>query len=121
MEIRDLFHGTDGDTINAIMREGQLRPNSDGNIFFSEWRFDSVLMHGADIKRKATFAVKLRVSIPPDARVTRAATPGVADTLIIATSAPLQAEVLELYIREPRMTTVNTVKGRTEIANFLSR
>jgi hypothetical protein len=120
MEMRELFHGTDGDNINAIMREGQLRPNRDGKLYFSERRFDSVLMHGADIKRKATFAVKLRVSIPPATSVARAATAGVADTLVVTTSIPLRAEVLELYVREPRATTVKTIKGRMEIAKFLS-
>ena len=67
METRDLFHGTNGDNILAIMREGLLRPNHEGKIYFSERRFDSVLMHGADMKRKATFAVKLRVTIPTSA------------------------------------------------------
>jgi hypothetical protein len=77
-------------------------------------------MHGADIRRKATFAVKLRVSIPPAASLARAATAGVADTLIVATSIPVRAEVLELYIRESRATTVKTIKSRMEIAKFLS-
>jgi hypothetical protein len=120
VQLRDLFHGTNGDNLAAIMREGQLRPNRDGKIYFSEHRFDSVLMHGADVKRKATFAVKLRVSIPPTATVGRAATAGVADTLVVATSTPLKAEILELYVREPGAATVKTIRGRSEIAKFLS-
>ena len=121
METRDLFHGTNGDNILTIMREGLLRPNREGKIYFSERRFDSVLMHGADMKRKATFAVKLRVTIPTTASVSRAATAGVADTVLVTTTLPLKAEVLELYIREPRGTSVTTLRGRIEIAKFLSK
>lgn len=121
MEIRDLFHGTNGDIILTIMREGLLRSNREGKIYFSERRFDSVLMHGADIKRKVTFAVKVRVTIPVTARVARAATAGVADTLLVTTAVPLKAEVLELYVREPRAMGVTTLRGKIEIANFLSK
>jgi hypothetical protein len=120
MEIRDLFHGTSGDNIIAMMREGMLRPNREGKIYFSERQFDSVLMHGADSKRKLTFAIKVRVSLPPTATAAKAATAGVADTLVVTTSMPLKAEVLELYVREPRATSLKTIKGRIEIAKFLS-
>jgi hypothetical protein len=120
MQVRELYHGTNGDNILEIVRQGVLRPNQDGKIYFSERRFDSVLMHGADAKRRATFAVKVRVTIPPTAGLTRSPTAGVADTLVVATSVPLPAEVLELYVREPRARTAKTVKGRTEIAKYLS-
>jgi hypothetical protein len=121
MEVRDLFHGTNPDNILAMTREGLLRPNRDGKIYFSERRFHSVLMHGANMKRKATFAVKVRVTIPPTANAARAATAGVADTLFVTTTLPRKAEVLELGIREPRPTSVTTVKGKADIANFLSK
>ena len=119
METRDLFHGANGDNILAILRQGQLRPNRDGRIFFSERRFDAVLMHGGDLKRKATFAIKVRVQIPTGASVTRGATAGVADTLIVTSSAPLRAEILELYVREPRAASIKTIKGKSEMIKFL--
>jgi hypothetical protein len=119
MQVRDLFHGTNGDNIIAIIREGQVRPNRDRKIFFAEQKFDSVLMHGADTRRKATFAVKLRVIIPPTAAVARVSTPGVDLTLVVTTTAPLKAEVLEMYVREPGAITVKTFKSRTEILNYL--
>jgi hypothetical protein len=103
------------------MREGLLRPNHEGKIYCSERRFDSVLMHGADVKRKATFAIKVRVTLPTTASVARAATAGVADTLLITTMLPVTAEVLELYIREPRATSVTTMRGRIDITKFLSK
>ena len=62
MQNRDLFHGTTGDNILAILRKGAIWPDLDGKIYFSEWRFDSVLMHGADRRRASTFALKLRVT-----------------------------------------------------------
>jgi hypothetical protein len=76
-------------------------------------------MHGADMRRKMTFAVKVRVSIPPEATIERAATAGVADTLIVTTPRPLIAEILELYVRQPGSGTAKNVKGRLEIAKFL--
>ncbi len=120
MQIRELYHGTTGDNILQIIREGVLRPNVEGKIYFSEWRFESVLMHGADTKRKATFAVKVRVTVPTTATLQRLATPGVSDTLVITTTMPVPAQVLELYIREPRATTTKTIKGAQEILKYLS-
>ena len=120
MQIRDLYHGTNGDNILAIIRLGVLKPNADGKLFFSEWRFDSVLMHGADARRKAAFAVKLRVTIALPAALQQAATAGVSDTLIVSTTIPLPVQVLELYVREPRASIVKTIRGMVEIKKYLS-
>jgi hypothetical protein len=120
MQIRELYHGTNGDNILEIIRGGELKPNSEGRIYFSEARFDSVLMHGADTKRNATFAVKLRVTIPPTAGLERSRTPGVVDTLVIRTPVPVRVDVLELYVREPRAAVFKTVKGKQEIVRYLS-
>ena len=120
MQFRELYHGTNGDNILEIMRLGLLRPNAQGKIYFSEWRFDSVLMHGGDLRRKATFAVKLRVTIPSTAGVERNATHGVADTLVVSTGLPLHVTVLELYAREPQATKVKTIKGMEEVRKYLS-
>jgi|SRR5579872_3729626 len=120
MEMRDLYHGTTGDNILQIIRLGVLRPNAEGKIFFSERHFEAVLMHGADIRRRATFAVKLRVTLPPTAALERKETAGVSDTLVVETTVPLHVHVLELYIREPRGSTVTTVRGVAEIQKYLS-
>ena|ERR1700730_14452569 len=120
MQIRELYHGTNGDNILQIIRHGMLRPNAEGKMFFSEQKFDSVLMHGADTKRKATFAVKLRVTILTTAALQQAATAGVSDTLIVTTAMPLQVQVLELYVREPRASTVKTIRGIPDITKYLS-
>jgi hypothetical protein len=120
MEIRELYHGTNGDNVLEIMRHGVLRPNADGKVYFSQWRFDSVLMHGGDQKRKATFAVKLRVTIPSTAAVEQDKTPGVLDTLVVTTGRTLDVQVLELYVREPRASTIKTIKGMTEVRKYLS-
>ncbi len=120
MQIRDLFHGTNGDNILQIIRQGSLAPNAERKIYFSEQRFDSVLMHGPDTKRKATFAVKLRVTIPGTAALQKATTAGVSDTLIVTTALPLPVQVLELYVREPRASTVKTIQGASAVAKYLS-
>ena len=121
MQIRELYHGTNGDNILHIIRLGVLWPNGEGKIYFSEGQFDSVLMHGADMKRKATFAIKLRVTFPETAALQLAATMGVADTLIVKTGVPVEAEVLELYVREPGGSTVKVVKGVREITEYLDK
>ncbi|MFN0100932.1 MAG: hypothetical protein ACKV2U_02460 [Bryobacteraceae bacterium] len=118
--MRELYHGTNGDNILDIIRDGAILPNGEGKVYFSEQRFESVLMHGADRVRSATFAVKLRVSIPTGNAVQKLATPGVSDTLIVTTTAPLQCQVLELYIRKPFASAVKTVRGISEIRKFLS-
>ena len=120
MQIRDLYHGTNGDNILQIIRQGTLAPNMDRKIYFSEQRFDSVPMQGADTKRKATSAVKLRVTIPSTAMLQKAATAGVSDTLIITTALPLPVQVLELYIRDPRASTFKTIQGASAISKHLS-
>jgi len=119
MTTRDLYHGTNGDSILQILGDRQMRPNSEGKIFFSEYRYDSVLMHGADIKRKVTLAVKVRVQIPLGAELQRALTPGVADTLVVTTIAPIPAEIIELYIRRPQATAVEVVRGAADIRKEL--
>jgi hypothetical protein len=120
MQIRDLYHGTTGDNILQIIRSRLIMPNVDRKIFFSERNFDSVLMHGADTKRKATFAVKLRVTIPATAALQQVTTAGVADTLVVGTATPLQVQVLELYVRGPRASVVKTIRGTAEITKYLS-
>ena len=112
---RDLYHGTTGDDILQILRDNAIKPNRDQKIFFSEWRYESVLMHGADLKRKATYAIKVRATVPDNARVQKVATPGVADTLVVITVEPLAVEVLELYIRKPGAVQVQVVRGRAGI------
>lgn len=74
-----------------------------------------MLMHGADLQRKAAFAVMLSVEIPDDAGTFVTETAGVADTLVVTTARPLTAEVLELYIRKPTpdgMTTEQVAGAR---------
>jgi hypothetical protein len=119
MTIRYLYHGANGDNILSIIRARQMRP-ANGEIFFSQHRFDSVLMHGADLKRRATFAVKLRVCLPPNATLEQRATHGVADTLIVHTTEPVSVEVVELYVREPRSAGVQTIRGTEDITQFLN-
>jgi|SRR5215472_5417787 len=121
MITRDLFHGTNGDAILQILRERQMRPNAQGRIFLAEHRYDSVFMHGGDRKRKLTFAMKVRVQVPPAVQVERTSTRGVSDTLILQTMTPIPADILELYVREPHGSTVQTIRGGAAILQFLTR
>jgi len=95
-----LYHGTDGDSILGILTTGWMRPG-DGKIFFSKFRWQDSLMHGGDSKRKATFVIKVAVSIPANVVSYNTSTPGVGVTFVVETKRPLHAEVLELYARRP--------------------
>jgi hypothetical protein len=119
MSVCEWYHGTSGDNILAILRQHWMKPGIDGTIFFSERRFESALMHGPDLTRKATYAVKVRVQIPPSATIERRVTPGVLDTLVVRTRTPIHAEVLELYVRVPHGTSVQTIRGAVEILRYL--
>jgi hypothetical protein len=117
--IRELYHGGNGDKILEIIQSGQIQPDWEHKLYFSEDR-DSAFMHGPDSKRKLTFVVKVRVQIPPETNLERTATPGVSRTLKLTTSTPIRAEVLELYIRTPRSSTVQVVHGSSQVQRFLS-
>jgi hypothetical protein len=119
MQVRELYHGTDGDNILGIIRSRSVMPNRDGKIFFSENNFSSVLMHGPDEKRKASFALKLRVTIPNHATLTRKSTDGVTDTLEVSTAVSLHADVLELYVRDLPSGRVTTIRGVPQVLGYL--
>jgi len=121
MEIRHLYHGADGDRILGILTWREIRPNTTGEVFFSEWRPESVFMHGADRRRRASFAARLEVSIPRDLQQNRCSTPGVLDTLVIRTTRPLRARVVELYVRRLHegRAEVERVIGEADIRRFL--
>jgi hypothetical protein len=76
-----LYHGTDGDSILSIMRTKEMRPNDQGEIYFSQWEWAPSLMHGNDPKRKAHFVIQVRLQIPKSAGRILKATPGVRSTL----------------------------------------
>jgi hypothetical protein len=100
MRNETLYHGTDGDSILAIMATGVMRPG-EGKIFFSRHRWEDSLMHGGDTARKASFVIKVAVSIPENIVSYNTSTPGVGVTFVVETVVPLHAEVLELYVRKP--------------------
>jgi hypothetical protein len=120
MKIYELFHGTDGDAILSIIRDASMRPNLEHKLFFSE-RFDDALQHGADLKRKLTFAVKVQVSLPATAALERTSKPGNPLTVIVTTATPLPASILELYVRPPHQQHLQIVKGLAAIKAFLSQ
>jgi len=119
MKIHEFFHGTDGDSIIGIIRDASIRPNSDHKIFFSE-RFDDALQHGGDLKRKLTFAFKAHVTLPGTASLERTTKPGNPLTVIVTTTMPLPATLLELYVRTPHQQHLQIVKGLPAIKKFLS-
>jgi hypothetical protein len=116
---RELYHGANGDSILEIIDSGFLRPNH-GQVFFSRSDPTSVLMHGADTKRMATFAIKVLATIPTGAETVSKATPGVPETLVVNTTEPVRVQVTELYVRKPRATAVEVITGTENIKRHLS-
>ena len=120
MKTYDFYHGTDGDSILSIIRDGSMRPNAEHKTFFSE-RFEDALQHGGDLKRKLTFAFKAQVVVPSTATLERTTKPGNPLTVIVTSIAPLPTTILELYARTPHQQQLKIVKGAAEIKTFLSR
>jgi hypothetical protein len=119
MKTYDLYHGTDGDSILSILREGVMRPDAERRTFFSE-RFEDALQHGGDLKRKLTFAFKAQVALRLGATLERTSKPGNPLTVIVNSPAPLPTTILELYVRTPHQQHLQVVKGAAAIKAFLS-
>lgn len=115
----ELYHGAPGDNILSMIRDRAMRPDSSHKVYFSN-RFDDALQHGADLKRKATYAFKAKVTIPAGASVARESRPGNPVSVIVTTSLPLPTEILELYVRQPRATKVEIIRGIEAIKRLLA-
>jgi hypothetical protein len=118
MKIYELYHGTDGDSILSIIRDGFMRPNAEHKMFFSE-RFDDALQHGGDLKQKLTFAFKAQVTLPGTASLERTTKPGNPLTVIVTSSVNLPTTILELYVRTPHQQHLQVVKALPAIKKFL--
>jgi len=112
------YHGANGDNIIQIIREGKMRPNN-GQIFYSSSGYSGCFAMGADLKRRACYVIQVRCQIPNDVRVENRST-NVPGTKVVLTSSPITVEVLELYIRAAKATTVSIVKGRSAIEKYFS-
>src|SRR5260370_17553287 len=108
MKTYELYHGTDGDRILSIIRDGLMRPNAEHKTFFSE-RFEDALQHGGDIKRKLTFAFKAQVTLPPVASLERTTKPGNPLTVIVNSISPLPTTILHLHLRPPHQQHLQVV------------
>jgi hypothetical protein len=116
----EVFHGTDGDNILSIIRDGSMRPDSNHEIYYSI-RFEDVLAHGADSKRKAAFGFKARIQLPAGASQRRESRPGNPIAIIVTTALPLPTEILELYVRPANSTSMEIVRGIEAIKGHLLR
>ena len=112
------YHCADGDKILQIMREGKMRPHH-GEVFYSSSGFAGCFAMGADRKRKACFVMKLRCHIPDGIEIQSRST-NVPGTKVVLTTAPIQVEVLELYVRPAKASSVETIKGSSAIRQYLS-
>jgi hypothetical protein len=79
------------------------------------------LQHGGDLKRKATFAVKAKVTLPPGASIARTSTFGNPLAVVITTVHPLPVEIIEMYVRPPHKSEYFTVQGIAAIKAHLAR
>jgi len=120
MSTQELYHGTKGDNVLRILREGVIRP-TDGQIFFckQESQWGTLFAHGGDTSRDAAFVIKVRVHISDDRHLKARVTPGVPDTWVLATNTPVKGEILALLIRRRPGSPVETITNPTEINNTL--
>jgi hypothetical protein len=119
MQERILFHGATGDEILSIMSSGTMRPNGEGEIFFDEFSHERALQHGADLRRKLTFAAKMLVHIGEDVTTARRSVPGNPHALVIHATKTVPVRVLELYVRRPRGDCLEVYSGEPEIRRIL--
>lgn len=105
-----LYRGQDGDKILSMIAGGSIPPNEFHQVFFSQLLADA-LQHGGDQKRKATFAVKMKVTVPAGASITRTSTLGNPLAVVITTVHPLPVQVIEMYVRPPRGSEYLTIQG----------
>jgi hypothetical protein len=116
----EFYHGADGDSILGILNSGSMRPGTLNKVYFSERR-DDTFQHGGDRRRRATFSVKVRVTLPPGASLTRQRTQGNALAVIVTTTMPIPATVLELYSRTLQPLEIKTIVGIDAIRAHLLR
>lgn len=116
----ELFHGSAGAAILSIINDGNMRPGSTHQIFFSE-RFEDALQHGADTKLRASFAFKAKVTIVDGASLERVAKPGNPWTVVVTTTLPLPTTIHELYVRLGRVGEfdLKVIKGTEAIKAYL--
>ncbi len=120
MRSERLYHGTNGDNVLGIIAAGRMRPDADGCMFFARHEWSHVLQHGGDRKRKAAFALALDVDIPASALVESRATPGIPDTFVVRTRAPLEVRAVCLFVRNPGATRAEQISGADAITRYLT-
>ena len=122
MNILDVFHGTTGDKILQIIKEGLFRPDETGRIFFVQHDPREALQYGADSKRMARYVLRARVEVPLTANLeTGPPTAGAPlHTLIVTSLVPIRAQIMELLIHKLGSSDLERVKGVSEIARVLT-
>jgi hypothetical protein len=113
------FHGSPGDNILSIIRDRSMRPDASHKLYFSH-RYDDAFQHGADLKRRAAFAFKAKVTLPSGASVVRESRPGNPIAIIVTTVQPLATQILELYVRRPNEPKIEVIKGVEVIKAYLA-
>lgn len=93
-----LYHGADGDKILYIVNNGKMMPDSQNEIYFDETNPRNCFVHGADLKRHASFVLKIEADLD-GLHCYRAQKPGNPTTLVVSTIAPLPVAVVEMYAR----------------------
>jgi hypothetical protein len=115
-----LFHGTDGDSILSILREGAMRPDARHELYFSVTHED-VFAHGGDAKRHAAFGFKAEVTLPPGASQRRVPTSTNRITVVVTSALPVPVRILELYMRPAKSSALQTIRGVEAIRAHLLR
>ena len=122
MHIQELYHGTTGDNILGILKEGVIRP-SNREIYFvrHESQLHTAFAYGADLTRGAAFVIKVKAKIPDGVNLKPKSRPGAPqDTWLLETDKPIAVEVLTLYVRTKPGVPVELKSGAAEIRKYLA-
>lgn len=120
-EQREMYHGTPGRNVVSIMDQGVMRPDSFNHTVFFSQRLEDVWVHGADSQLRASFGIKVSITVPEGASISRRSPPGNPLAMVVTSAVPIPTRVLELHVRVPSSDgfRFKTVQGTDAIRAYL--
>ncbi|MFL6468420.1 MAG: hypothetical protein ACJ72Z_10730 [Pyrinomonadaceae bacterium] len=120
----ELFHGASAEKMLYNVRNFGLTADNEGKIYFSQNEWKNCLVHGADRGTGESYVVKVKITIPADARIDRSPRAGNPDALIVITLPQklLRCDFIEMYVRSGKIGEfeIKTVPGPS-IETYLAK
>ena len=120
MRSEEVFHGTNGNHILEILKQGSMMPMN-GEICFvkHESELHTCFVHGADQVRSAAFVVKVRIEFPENTHFRAEPRHGNRDTWVLKATSPVRAQVLKMFVRFRPGQPIHIVESAPKIREYL--